>query len=142
MSIERQKISLKTAVRRLALGSTLIEVMLAIAILIIAVFGTSSMFVTGRKQIVGQEHYRAAANLASQKIEEIKAIAYADVNEMEDDEELEMYGWTYQRHTEIEITATPTAELPKPCKKVTVNIGWTGSAGDAHAVKLVTYLGP
>jgi type II secretory pathway pseudopilin PulG len=142
MSIRRQKTNLITAVSRLALGSTLIEVMLAIAILIIAIFGTSTSFVTGRKQIVGQQHYRAAAHLASQKIEEIKATAYPDVNEIEDDEELEMYGWTYHRHTKINLTATPTADLPKPCKKVTVTIGWTGSAGDAHEVKLVTYVGP
>ncbi len=142
MNIQRQKTNLITAVSRSVLGSTLIEVMLAIAILIIAVFGTSSSFVTGRGQIAKQQHYRAAAHLASQKIEEIKAIAYADVNEIEDDEELEMYEWTYQRHTNIQLTAEPTAELPKPCKKVTVTIGWTGSAGDAHEVKFVTYVGP
>ena len=105
-------------------------------------FGTSSSFVTGRGQIAKQQHYRAAANLASQKIEEIKALDYPDINEIEYDEELEMYDWTYQRHTEIKLTAEPTAELPKPCKKVTVAIGWTGSAGDAHEVKFVTYVGP
>lgn len=142
MSIRRQKTNLITPVSRLALGSTLIEVMLAIAILLIALFGTSSSFVTGRGQIVKQQHYRAAAHLASRKIEEIKALAYPDVNEIEEDEELEMYGWTYDRHTEIVLTATPTPALPKPCKKVTVTIGWTGSKGDEHEVKLVTYIGP
>jgi type II secretory pathway pseudopilin PulG len=142
MSIQRQKTNLITAVSRSALGSTLIEVMLAIAILIIAVFGTSASFVTGRGQIAKQQHYRAAANLASQKIEQIKALAYSDINEIENEEELEMYDWTYQRHTEIKLMAEPTAELPKPCKKATVTIEWTGSAGDAHEVKFVTYLGP
>jgi type II secretory pathway pseudopilin PulG len=142
MSIQRQKTNLITAFSRLTLGSTLIEVMLAIAILIIAVFGTSSTFVTGRKYIVSQQHYQAAAHLASQKIEEIKAKAYTDVNEMVSDEQVSMYDCTYSRNTQIQLTATPTADVPKPCKKVTVTIGWTGSAGDAHQVKLVTYIGP
>jgi len=142
MNRRRHKSNLITAVSHSALGSTLIEVMLAIAILIIAIFGTSSSFVTGRKHIVGQQHYRAAAHLASQKIEEIKAIAYPDVNEIDADEELDLYGWNYNRNTKINLTSTPTADLPKPCKKVTVTIGWNGSAGDAHEVKLVTYVGP
>ena len=123
-------------------GSALVEVMLAITILIIAVIGTSSSFVTGRKQITGQQHYRAAAQLASQKLEEIKALAYADINEIEEDEELTLYGTDYQRHTEITLTATSTPSLPKPCKKVEVTIGWTGAAGDEHDAKLVTYIGP
>jgi type II secretory pathway pseudopilin PulG len=142
MSTRKQKNNLITVVRRLASGSTLIEVMLAIAILIIALFGTSSTFVTGRKYIVSQQHYQAAAHLASQKVEQIKAKAYTDVNETVSNEEVSMYGYTYSRQTQIQLTDTPSAALPKPCKKVTVTIGWTGSAGDAHQVKLVTYIGP
>lgn len=123
-------------------GSTLIEAMLAVTILVIAIFGTSSTFIRGRKQIVSQQYYRAAAHLASQKIEQIKSNAYSDINDANTTENLNMYGYTYQRHTEIKITATPTANLPKPCKKVTVTIDWTGSARDAHEVKFVTYVGP
>ncbi|MGA2093294.1 MAG: prepilin-type N-terminal cleavage/methylation domain-containing protein [Sedimentisphaerales bacterium] len=142
MSSLAQKIKEKSDIRYQRRGSTLIEVMLAIAILIIAIFGTSSTFVTGRKFIVSQQHYQAAAHLASQKIEQIKANAYTDVNEMVSDEQVSMYGCNYTRNTQIQLTATPTANVPKPCKKVTVTIGWTGSAEDAHQVKLVTYIGP
>jgi len=142
MNSSELKIREKTDNRYQRIGSSLIEVMLAIAILIIAIFGTSSSFVTGRKFIVSQEHYRAAAHLASQKIEQIRALDYPDVNEIEEEEELEMYGCTYNRQTEIELTTEPTADVPKPCKKVTVTIGWTGSKGDAHEAKLVTYIGP
>jgi type II secretory pathway pseudopilin PulG len=123
-------------------GSTLIEVMLAIAILIIALVGTSSTYVSGRGQISNQKHYQAAAYLASQKLEEIKAFNYLDINEGEEDETLSLYGISYQRHTEIVLTAAPTPALPKPCKKITVTIQWTGKATDEHTAKLVTYVGP
>jgi type II secretory pathway pseudopilin PulG len=123
-------------------GSTLIEAMLAIAILVIALFGTSSTFIRGRKQIVSQQFYRGAAHLASQKIEEIKAMKYTDVNETNVNDSVSLYGCAYSRHTQIALTAAPSAGTPKPCKKVTVTIGWTGAAGDSHTVKLATYVGP
>lgn len=128
--------------RRTKAGSTLIELMLAIAILIIALLGTSTTYVSGRKQIVSQRYYQAAAQLASQKLEETKAVGYAGLVEGEEDEELSLFGLTYQRHTVIELTAEPTTEVPKPCMKVTVTIQWTGTAGGQHEAEFVTYVGP
>jgi Tfp pilus assembly protein PilV len=123
-------------------GSTLIEVMLAAAILVIAVLGTSSSFVSGRRFIVNQRYYQAAAHLASQKLEQIKAAGYPDVNEGQENEEVSLFGDDYQRHTIVALTAVPTTSLPQPCKKVTVTIQWTGPARDVHQAKLVTYIGP
>ena len=123
-------------------GSALIELMLAITILIIVLLGTSTTYVTGRKQIVSQRYYQAAAQLSSQKLEETKAAGYAGLVEGEEDEELSLFGLTYQRHTVIELTAEPSTEAPKPCMKVTVTIQWTGTAGDQHEAEFITYVGP
>jgi Tfp pilus assembly protein PilV len=123
-------------------GSTLVELMLAIVILLIALIGTSTTYVSGRQQIVNQRYYQMAAHFASQKLEDIKANSYLDLDEGEVTEELSLSGITYQRITEVVLTAAPSADVPQPCKKVTVTIQWTGHAGDRHEAKLVTYIGP
>ncbi len=123
-------------------GSALIELMLAVAILIIVLLGTSTTYVSGRKQIVSQRYYQAAAQLASQKLEETKALGYAGLAEGEEDENFSLNGIAYQRHTVTELTAEPTTEIPKPCLKVTVAVQWTGTAGDTHQAEFITYIGP
>jgi type II secretory pathway pseudopilin PulG len=130
------------AKRRRHLGSTLIEVMLAIAILIIALVGTSSTYVAGRRYIVNQRYYQAAAQLASEKLEEVKADGYLGTPVGQEQEELSMDGFTYTRTTQTVLTSAPSASVPQPCKKVTVTIQWAGLVGDQHEAKLITYIGP
>jgi Tfp pilus assembly protein PilV len=132
----------KLFARRTKAGSALIELMLAIVILIIALLGTSTTYVSGRRQIVSQRYYQAAAQLASQKLEEAKATGYAGLAEGEENETIPMYELTYHRHTVTALTAAPTPEVPKPCKKVTVTIQWTGTARDTHQTEFITYVGP
>jgi prepilin-type N-terminal cleavage/methylation domain-containing protein len=122
-------------------GVTLIEVMLAVLILVIALIGTSSTYVTGRQYIVNQRYYRTAAQLASQKLEGLKATGYDLIGDANAVEQLSIDGLTYQRRTQTQLTATPTAEVPKPCKKATVTIVWS-LAGTQHQARLVTYIGP
>ncbi len=116
--------------------------MVAIVILSIALIGTSSMYVSGRQQIIKQGQYQEAVHLTSQKLEQIKAIGYFGIAQGEQEEELALCGLTCKRHTRIEPTTASTANLPNPCKKVTVATQWTGTAADQHEVKLVTYIGP
>lgn len=116
--------------------------MLAIAILIIVLFGTSTTYVSGRKQIAGQQYYRAAAQLASQKLEETKALGYSGLTESKQQEEATMYGIDYLINTQTELTDVPSSDVPKPCMKITVTIQWTGSAEDSHEAQFVTYVGP
>jgi Tfp pilus assembly protein PilV len=124
-------------------GTSLVEVMLAILILIIAVIGVASTYVSGRRELVNQRYYQAAAQLAAQSIEELKASDYAAIGEGEEEEELTVNGLTYVRSTKTELTAAPSTELPKPCKKVTVTITWSLVGGeDQHEARLVTYIGP
>jgi Tfp pilus assembly protein PilV len=119
----------------------MVEVMIAAIILVIALIGTSALFVSGRKQLINQQFYRAAAQLSSQKFEECKAEGYDNLDEGEYEENLSFNGVAYQRRTLTELTAEPSAEIPKPCKRVTVTIRWS-IVNDQHEARLVTYIGP
>jgi prepilin-type N-terminal cleavage/methylation domain-containing protein len=123
-------------------GMTLIEVMVAITILMIALIGTSSMYVSGRRYVGSQQKYQVAAQLASQRLEELKAVGYPGITVGETEEELSVCGLNCKRYSRIELTAEPTADFPKPCKKVTVVVVWPGAAQEDREVKLVTYIGP
>ena len=123
-------------------GISLVEVMLAVLILVIAVIGVSSSFVSGRRFVVSQRQYQVAAQIASQRFEELKTLGYDNIEEGEDEEEISFEGQTYLRQTQIEMTEEPSAEVPKPCKKVTVIIEWSLYGRDRHQANLVTYIGP
>jgi Tfp pilus assembly protein PilE len=123
-------------------GSTLVEVIIAVAILILALIGYSSTFVSGRKQILNQRQYQMAVHLTSQRMEEIKAGGYLGATVGEQEEELSLDGLACTRTAVIELTAAPSGPVPQPLKKVTVTTSWTGTAQDPHQIKLVTYIGP
>jgi Tfp pilus assembly protein PilV len=122
-------------------GMTMIEVMIAAAIIVIAVIGTMATFVSGRKFIIDQQYYREAAQLASQKFENLKADGYTKIVEGEHTEHEIFNGITYQIETLIEMSSAPSATIPKPCKRVTVTISWA-VIKDNHKAVLVTYIGP
>ena len=65
--------------RKLMAASTLVEVMTAILIVTIIIVGSSFLFVAGRSQISLQKHYRAATQLAIQKLEALKAGDYGSI---------------------------------------------------------------
>ena len=128
-------------------GATFVEVAIAIVVMIISLLGVSSAYVSGRKQIVKQVQYQQAINLACEELEDIKAKGYSALVVDEDgrqnsNEEIQISGFTFVRYTTTELTAQPTADVPNPCKKVTVTIQWTARDSDTHQVKLITYLGP
>ncbi len=111
--------------------------MIAILVIVIALLGISTSYVSGRRHLASQREYQTAALMASQKIEEVKALGYEGVSVSEEEEELSLGNYTYARHTSIELTATPSTDNPKPCKKVTVTINWL-----QHEARIVTYIGP
>ncbi len=133
--------SVATAKGAVRCGSTMVEVMIAAIILVIALIGTSVSFFSGRRHLINQQFYRAAAHLASQKLEELKARGYDNVAEDDVEEQLSFNGVSYQRRTVTELTAGPTPQTPKPCKKATVTISWS-VVNDQHQATLVTYIGP
>jgi len=122
-------------------GMTIIEVMLAALILVIAIIGTSSSYVLARRLVVKQQHSRAAVQFASQKLEQLKAAGYDNVAVGQNEETLSVERQSYLRRTQVILTAQPTTEVPKPCKKVTVTVVWSYIAGQNESC-LVTYIGP
>jgi type II secretory pathway pseudopilin PulG len=133
--------------RALRNGLTLVELVVAMLVTIISLLGVSSAYVSGRKQIIKQSQYQQAVELTCGKLEEMKAQGYSALVVDEDEgqdpgEEIPVSGLTYVRYTSTELTATPTAQVPNPCKKLTVTVQWTSLASDQHEVKLITYIGP
>jgi prepilin-type N-terminal cleavage/methylation domain-containing protein len=120
---------------------TLIEVMLAIAIMTIALMGTSHVYVQARRFVVNQQYSRVAVQLAAQKIETLKAAGYDGIASSIPQQTLTLGGQSYLRQTQVSLTATPTPTLPKPCKKLMVTVQW--SLGTSlHQVTLATSIGP
>jgi len=124
------------------LGVSLVEVMLAVLILAIILIGISTSYVSGMRVVVDQQYYQAAAQLAIEKIEELKTLGYDNINAIDEAENLSVDGQLYVRRTKTELTATPTATVPKPCKKATVAISWSLHGTDRHQANFVTYIGP
>lgn len=91
--------------------------------------------------MVSQQHYQIATQLASQKFEDLKTLGYNNIVEGEEDEELSVNGQSYQRRTQIEMTAEPSAEVPRPCMKATVTIEWSLDGAEHRQANLVTYIG-
>lgn len=123
-------------------GSTMVEVIIAAVILVLAILGYSSSYVQGRKYIFKQRRYQSAVHFTAQKMEEIRALGYSDIDVGQTEENIELFGLVGVRQVEVELTDTPSALLPQPCKKVTVTTTWTGLADDPHEIVLVTYIGP
>jgi hypothetical protein len=123
-------------------GTSITETMLAALFLVIAMLGISSAYVSGRWFVVSQQYYQVAAQLASQKFEDLKSLGYGNIVEGEEQEELSVKGQSYQRRTQIELSAEPSAELPKPCFKAKVTIEWSLGGAQLHQASLVTYIGP
>lgn len=122
---------MKVKQRKSMAAFTLIEVMAAVLIVTIVVAGGSFLFVMGRSQISAQKRYRAATQLAAQRIEELKAGTYAEV--VSDSNTVSLEGYSYTRATVIEDANT--------YKKSTVTVTW-GPAGNQHNVSLVTFIAP
>ena len=120
-------------IRKSQRGMTLVEVMASILIGAIVIIGAAQFFVTGRKQVNLQGHYRKAIHLAAQKIEELKSDNYDNIVAGEAEENLSLNDFSYGRRIMIE-----NAGL---YKKVGVTVNW--SIADQHSqVSLATFIAP
>jgi|GEM_PF-1305733 len=61
-------------------GATLVEVMIALIIIAIVILGGGMFFFYGRVIIIREAHRRAAVLVASQRLEELKATDYSEIN--------------------------------------------------------------
>jgi len=118
--------------RKSVAAFTLIEVMAAILIVTIVIAGGSFLFVAGRGQVALQKHYRAAALLAAQKLEVLKADAYGNIP-ADETETIPLEDLSYTRSTH-----TVNAGL---YKEVTVTVSWL-QGNSSRDVSLVTCIAP
>ena len=114
-------------------GTSLIEVMVAVLIFTIVIFGASFLFLYGRNQVSVQEHRRVAFQLAAQRLEELKAGNYGDIVVGEAEEILTLEDSYYTLSTQIEDVGQ--------YKKVIVTINWQ-QMGKVHDVSLATCVAP
>ena len=114
-------------------GVSLIEVMIAVLISAIVMLGGSFFFVASTNQINLREQYRAASRLASQGLEEVKAVDYDTVAEGEVKDSVTLRSSSYNR-------SVVTKDLGS-VKEVTVTVNW-GPVGQQHNINLVTFIAP
>jgi type II secretory pathway pseudopilin PulG len=120
--------------RKSVAAFTLIEVMTAILIVTIVIVGGSFLFVTGRSQVNLQKHYRAATQLAAQKLEELKAGNYGSiVVGTTTDSPIALEDLSYNRSVNTVNAGS--------YKEVTVTVSWQ-RGNNTHNVSLVTFIAP
>jgi type II secretory pathway pseudopilin PulG len=107
--------------------------MVAVLIVAIVVIGGSLLFVMGKGQISQQKRFRAATQLAAQKIEELKAGNYNNIQD--DSNSVTLEGVIYTRIVDQEPDANGLY------KRVTVTVGWNQGA-ISHDISMVTCIAP
>ena len=114
-------------------GFGLIEVVVATLILLIVIVGGSLCFFHARNQIHVRKQSRAAVQLTSQKLEELRADNYDDIAEGDTVEKLFLDDLACRQSTEILVV--------DDYKKVKVTTSWQ-HRGMPHDVSLVTFIVP
>ena len=120
-------------IRKSKKGVSLVEVMIAVLISSIVMLGGSFFFVASTGQIHLREQYRAASRLASQRLEEVKAVDYDTVAEGEVTDSVTLKNSSYNR-------SVVTKDLGS-LKEITVTVNW-GPVGQQHNINLVTFIAP
>jgi len=118
-------------------GTSLVEVMVAVLVFAIVVLACPFLFAFGRGEIKRQEHHRIAIELAAQKLEELRACNYNDIEQGDSNSVLSLNenDLSYSRTTEI------VTENGGSCKRVNVTVRW-GPTGTEHSVILTTIVAP
>jgi type II secretory pathway pseudopilin PulG len=116
------------------LAFTLIEVVTAVLVITIVIAGAAFIFAMGRGQIARQKHYRAATQLAAQKLEQLKVADYNSVvtSGPEDINNLDI---DYTRNTHVNNDPNATYKV------VRVTVSWE-QGNDEPNVSLVTCIAP
>jgi prepilin-type N-terminal cleavage/methylation domain-containing protein len=120
-------------IRKSKKGVSLVEIMIAVIISTIVMLGGSFFFVSSTNQINLRRQYRVASQLASQKIEELKAVDYDTVAIGVVEDSVTLKNSSYSRSVLVQDLGS--------YKEITVNINW-GPAGQMHDVSLVTLIAP
>ena len=120
-------------VRKSKKGVSLIEVMIAVLISTIVMLGGSFFFVSSTNQINLRRQYRVASQLASQKLEELKAVDYDTIEIGEAKDSVTLKNSTFSR-------SVVTKDIGS-YKQVNVSVNW-GPEDQQRNINLVTYIAP
>ncbi len=118
---------------KLKKGTSLIEVMFASLILLIVITGNSYLTVYGKGQISLRENYRSALQLATQKLEQVKADDYYNIQEGETKENFSLGS--------LPCTVSTQIQDSNSYKNVMTIVCWT-QMGKQCDVSLVTSIAP
>lgn len=114
-------------------GMSLVEVVVAMLIFSVLIIGGHHHFTYGRGQIALRRNYRAALQLAAQKMEELKAGNYDNITEGITEETL-----TLGEHSCSRSTDANDAGL---YKQINVTVNWN-QMGKEHNMSLDTFIAP
>lgn len=124
-------------IRKSKKGTSLVETVVAILVLSIIIVGSSFLFVSGQGYIDMRGRHRIAAELAAQKLEELKAGNYNDIVVVEGgtEESFSLDDFPYTRSLATEIRDGGLY------KKVQVTVSWQ-QMGKQCNVSLATFIAP
>ena len=124
---------MRPLVRKSKKGTSLVEIMIAVLISSIVMLGGSFFFVASTGQINLREQYRAASRLASQKLEEVKAVDYDTVVEGDIQDSVTLRSASYNRNVAIKDLGS--------MKEITVTVNW-GTEDKQQSINMVTFIAP
>jgi len=123
-------------------GFTLVEVLVALFIIALVILGGGMFFFYGRVTIVREAHRRAAVLVASQRLEELKAKDYSEINLGTEEVNVDVDNLLKESATPPTMV-TVVQYVPdggSDYKKVTVTINWEDST--SNSVTSTTLIAP
>ena len=111
-------------------GFSLLEILIALAVMLVGIVGVMSLFPVGLRASKVAENYTLAAILAQQKIDEAKLTGFASLGDVVDTPFLSPdnnFSWA-------QIVSTPLSNL----KQITITIRWS-DLGSTRKEDFVTY---
>ena len=114
-------------------GFTLIEVLVALIILSFSLLALAGLMVTTTKNNSFGSHMTEAATLAQDKLEELRAIKWDDLNEGNHTDPAQQEG-----STGINYTRNWNVTTNGSLKTVTITVNWNDRT--AHSIRLVSVL--
>lgn len=114
------------------LGFTLVEVLVALSIFVIAIIVIIQLFPVGIKSSISSKHKTMAVNLAQAELESIKGTAYDDVDSesrtrVSSDPTNPFYGFEKESFVQFVDTNLDISETDLGLKKIIVSIFWQES---------------
>lgn len=114
-------------------GASLMEAVVAAVVLLVVILGHTLTFQHARGQIHLRKQSRAVVQLASQKLEELKAADYQTLTTGEVEEQVTLDDLSCRRVTDVSLQGS--------YKMVKVTTFWQ-QRGQEHDISLVTFLSP